>query len=340
MDEEYRQRLRADADGGNKIAERLLLNAWLAEENQDEIDGLLDRYAAKKDELGKKYLEAELSCFHGWPGEQSWQELLRECCDSGHREALFTSSVYREWAKFSDSDPSPEPAADVLWDDAWLDWTAPDWTQVVEQDGVTVERSELFAPSAVIGFVRALLGPQLSPSAVVNPQTGESMAHPVRINQSAQWFPELLGWAGKLFECRLADACGYCVSHGEVLNLLQYHPGQRYKPHVDCFGAAQAKSPAGQVQGGQRMMTVLVAMGNNDFTGGETAFPQLKESVRLTTGQLLRFNNADTSGQPLPASLHEGRPVQTGEKWLLSKWVRQLPTPYGREISLAGPEQD
>jgi hypothetical protein len=340
MDEEYRQRLRADADSGNKIAERLLLNAWLAEENQDEIDELLDRYAAKKDELGKKYLEAELSCFHGWPSEQSWQEMLRECCESGHREALFTSSVYREWAKFIGLSKSSDPAADELWDDAWLAWTAPNWTQIVEQDGVTVERSEEFAPSAVIGFVRAILGPQLSPSAVVNPKTGETMAHPVRINQSAQWFPETLGWAGKLFECRLADACGYSVSHGEVLNLLHYRPGQRYKTHVDCISTAQAQSPEGQVQGGQRLMTVLVAMGNNDFTGGETAFPRLKESIRLTTGQLLSFNNADKSGQPLPASLHEGRPVQSGEKWLLSKWVRQLPTPYGREVSLAGPVRD
>ena len=113
MDEEYRQRLRADADSGNKIAERLLLNAWLAEENQDEIDELLDRYAAKKDDLGKKYLEAELSCFHGWPTEQSWQEMLRECCESGHREALFTSSVYREWAKFIGLSKSSDPAADA-----------------------------------------------------------------------------------------------------------------------------------------------------------------------------------------------------------------------------------
>ena len=59
MDEEYRQRLRTDADGGNKIAERLLLSAWLAEDNHDEISELLARYEASADVLGGRYLEAQ-----------------------------------------------------------------------------------------------------------------------------------------------------------------------------------------------------------------------------------------------------------------------------------------
>ncbi len=164
------------------------------------------------------------------------------------------------------------------------------------------------------------------------------MAHPVRINRSTQWLPEQLGWIGKLFECRLAESCGYEVAHGEVLNLLHYQRGQRYKSHLDCISSEQAESPAGRAQGGQRTMTILMGMDNVDFTGGETYFPKLKVGVQLAAGELLRFNNVDTDGHPLQSSLHEGKPLENGEKWLLSKWVRQLPTPYGREVVIVCPD--
>ena len=75
-------------------------------------------------------------------------------------------------------------------------------------------------------------------------------------------------------------------------------------------------------------------MGNDDYTGGETRFPKLDVSVKGATGELVRFNNTDEDMQPLRASLHEGVPVESGEKWLLSKWVRERSTPYGREIKL------
>lgn len=337
MDEEYQQRLRTDAEGGNKIAERLLLSVWLAEDDRDEISALLARYVASADAAGGRFLEAELRCFHGWPGEQSWQQLLRECCDAGHREALFVSSVYREWARFSGVLPSSGGAEDERWQDGWCGWMAPGWATVLEKAGVTVERSEPFAPRSLVGFLRSILGPQLRPSTVIDPDSGKTIAHPVRVNQCAQWLPEHLGWTGKLFECRLAATCGFEVAHGEVLSLLHYRPGQRYKAHLDCIGSEQAESLEGQEQGGQRTMTVLLAMGNDDFTGGETYFPRLKAGARAATGELLRFNNTDANGQPLPASLHAGNPLESGEKWLLSKWVRQRATPYGRETGIICP---
>ncbi|MFQ6006639.1 MAG: 2OG-Fe(II) oxygenase, partial [Woeseia sp.] len=129
-------------------------------------------------------------------------------------------------------------------------------------------------------------------------------------------------------------AVGYDVANGEVLSLLHYRPGQRYKPHFDCISTEQANSAEGLEQGGQRILTVLLSMGDDQFIGGETYFPKLGVSVKINSGELLRFNNADEDGQPLTASLHEGRPVESGEKWLFSKWVRQSPTPYGRELSM------
>lgn len=344
MDQHLRLRLEQDAEAGNRVAERLLLNAWLGEGNTGAIESLLERYVARGQELEARFLEAELVRFHAWPSESPWQSLLERCCAENHKEALFVGSVYHYWAGMTAaaatlgsrvSDPSTEaqPGAEPF-AGGWDDWTPPNWRVVIDAKGVTVSQSTVFAPAFLLGFVRSLLAPQLRPSAVVDPQSGKTIAHPVRINQSAQWHPEQLGWVGKLFECRLAEACGYDVGNGEVLSLLHYRPGQRYKAHLDCIGTKQAESPDGLAEGGQRTMTVLLTLGDPDLVGGETNFPKLEASARAGIGELLRFNNTDADDRPLSASLHEGSPVQAGQKWLLSKWVRKLPTPYGREICL------
>ena len=78
------------------------------------------------------------------------------------------------------------------------------------------------------------------------------------------------------------------------------------------------------------------APATKDLVGGATRFSRLDFEVRPATGELLRFNNTSPDGEPLRASLHEGMPVEAGEKWLLSKWVREAPTPYGREVGIRG----
>ena len=311
MDSDYLQRLRADADAGNRIAERLLLLTFAGEENRDELEALLDRCP---DTNHRHFLQAELQCFHGWPEDEPWQELLRAAADSGHAEAQGAVTVLDAWG--------------------WDDWAPPGWQTVVSGKGLSLDRSERFAPPVLVNFLRNLLGPQLKPSAVIDPDSGRAVAHPVRINRCAQWYPEHLGWIGKLFETRLAVTAGYDVSCGEAPSLLHYTPGQRYKAHLDCIGRKQAESEEGRAQGGQRVMTVLLALGNDDYEGGETWFPHLEAGTKSATGELLRFNNTDAEGKPLPSSLHAGQPVTASEKWLLSKWVREQKTPYGAEISL------
>lgn len=336
MNADYRDRLRADADAGNRVAERLLLLDLLANDAADQIEDLLSRCG---DSDHKRYLEAELCCFHGWPAQDSWQNLLRDCAAAGHGEARLVVSVYHAWARSSGT-LAPDDTADDCSADGWDEWQPPEWTRLISGEGLAVERSTEFAPRTLIGYLRSLLGAQLRPSAVVDPDTGRAIAHPVRINQSAQWLPEHLGWIGKLFECRLARAGGYDVAHGEVPSLLHYQPGQRYKAHLDCIGRKLAESAEGQEQGGQRTLTLLLAMGNDDYEGGETYFPKLRAGAKAATGELLRFNNTDDDGQPLRSSLHEGQPVTASEKWLLSKWVREKTTPYGREIGLVTPVDD
>lgn len=312
MNADLRARLIADAAAGNRVAERLLLLMLVAAGDSDEIAAMLTRIRSAGH---KRFIEAELSCFHSWPGELSWRDALRQCAADGHAEAKAVVAIYDAWG--------------------WDDWQPPEWLPVITEKDLRVERSAAFAPPILINTLRKLLGPQLRPSAVIDPDTGKPIAHPVRINQCAQWYPEHLGWVGKLFERRLATAGGFDVSHGEVPSLLHYTPGQRYKAHLDCISDKQAGSPQGIAQGGQRTLTILLALGDDGYEGGETWFPQVETGAKAAAGELLRFNNTGDDGQALRSSLHAGQPITAGEKWLLSKWVREHETPYGREICLS-----
>jgi prolyl 4-hydroxylase len=61
---------------------------------------------------------------------------------------------------------------------------------------------------------------------------------------------------------------------------------------------------------------------NDEYTGGETDFPVLGWRYRGSPGDALAFRNVTAAGLPDVRTLHAGRPPAGGEKWLLSKWIR------------------
>jgi len=332
MDSSHLAQLRSEADRGNPVAERLLLQHWLAQDEHDAVSELLQSKRDAGQALHARFLEAELSCFHGWKIDSGWRELLRQCCDEGHPEASFVDALYRDWATHLDT-TGTDANPDTFNDDPYS-WQPPQWQSLITQEGLTLEQSSPFAPRGLLHFICSHLGRGLQPSAVIDPNSGQPVMHPVRRNQSAQWLPEQLGWTGKLVEQRLAQAAGFQADKGEVLSLLHYQPGQHYKAHYDCLSDEQAHSAQGLAEGGQRTLTVLLTLGDSNFAGGATHFPKLGVTARPQPGELLRFNNTDKHGNALACSLHEGQPVESGEKWLLSKWVRESTTPYGRELAL------
>jgi len=100
----------------------------------------------------------------------------------------------------------------------------------------------------------------------------------------------------------------------EKLQVLRYRPGGFYKPHYDCF-------PDGI---NPRMYTFIVAL-NENYDGGATAFPNIKEEYRLRTGDCLLFENLDNYEFMTSKAYHGGKPVLTGEKWVCNLWVHKHP---------------
>lgn len=131
-----------------------------------------------------------------------------------------------------------------------------------------------------------------------------------------------------LVDLRIAALSGLHVIHQEPTNVLRYQPGQEYKPHYDFFaGADEAAFGAEIARIGQRIGTVLIYL-NDDYAGGETAFPHLDWRCKGKTGDALLFWSANAQGQLERNALHAGLPVTAGEKWLLSKWLRAKPVPF------------
>jgi predicted 2-oxoglutarate/Fe(II)-dependent dioxygenase YbiX len=130
-----------------------------------------------------------------------------------------------------------------------------------------------------------------------------------------------------LVNLRIAAAIGVPLAHQEPTNFLHYARGQQYIPHFDFFTQAEEAGFAHELRTiGQRIVTVLVYL-NEGYEGGETEFPKLGWRFKGKLGDALIFWNLNQQGERELDSLHAGLPVTKGEKWLLSKWVRQRPVP-------------
>ena len=98
----------------------------------------------------------------------------------------------------------------------------------------------------------------------------------------------------------------------EDLQVLRYKPGGFYKPHQDTF--CEDKN--------RRMYTFIIAL-NDEYEGGETVFPNIKEHYRLEKGDALFFNTLNNYECMTTKAIHGGAPVKSGEKWVCNLWVHK-----------------
>src|SRR4029453_5716558 len=108
--------------------------------------------------------------------------------------------------------------------------------------------------------------------------------------------------------------------------VLHYSPGEQIQNHFDFVDPKSTSDYAGEMaRNGQRMITFLIYL-NDDYEGGETAFPELGFSHRGRRGDGLFFVNAHPDLAPDLRMLHAGRATTRGEKWLVTQFVRSKAT--------------
>ncbi len=121
-------------------------------------------------------------------------------------------------------------------------------------------------------------------------------------------------------EERIAALLNWPVENGEGLQILHYRPGAEYKPHHDYFDPAHAGSVPILARGGQRLASLVMYL-NAPTRGGATTFPDVGLEVAPIKGNAVFFSY----DRPHAATrtLHGGAPVQEGEKWVATKWLRE-----------------
>ena len=162
--------------------------------------------------------------------------------------------------------------------------------------------------------------PQLARSRTVDPETGLPVPMELRTSEDASFDPILEDLAMRLVQLRMATAAGLPLSHAEHLTVLRYRPGEEYRPHRDYRppGSIERDHP----EAGNRQRTICVYL-NEPEAGGETEFPVAGLKVAPRPGRAIIFDNLHADGRPDVDSLHAGLPVQRGEKWLATLWIRQ-----------------
>lgn len=127
-----------------------------------------------------------------------------------------------------------------------------------------------------------------------------------------------------LIRQRMAAVAHTSAAFFEVTKLLHYEPGEQFGLHADFLQVNTPELVREVELRGQRAATFLTYL-NEDYEGGETDFPRIGFRHKGGRGDALLFSNVDAAGAPDYSTVHSGLPTVTGEKWLLSQWIRTKP---------------
>lgn len=125
-------------------------------------------------------------------------------------------------------------------------------------------------------------------------------------------------------DARIAALVGLDRALGEPLQGQRYAEGQEFKDHADFFYIDQPYWAEYGAHGGQRTWTAMVYLASPQ-SGGGTAFPLIDLDIAPRVGRILVWNNMALDGSPNPWTLHCGRPVLGGVKYIVTKWYRERP---------------
>jgi hypothetical protein len=178
-----------------------------------------------------------------------------------------------------------------------------------------------FATEAECRWIIERGAARLRRATVFNPETGDQTYNAARDNSAIEFQLTDMDVVLEVLRARMSAATRLPVPIFEPLQLLHYAIGEQFRPHHDFLDPAIPEFSEQLRLYGQRIATMLVYL-NDDYDGGETVFPKLGISFRGNRGDALFFTNVDRVGQPDPLTTHAGTPPKSGEKWVVSQWIR------------------
>ena len=165
---------------------------------------------------------------------------------------------------------------------------------------------------------------KLTRATIFDPATGAPRSDQVRTNSHCHLLRDESDLLLLFLRARMAQITELPVASLEATMILHYAPGEQFLPHFDFLETNSPGSARDVAERGQRVLTFLLSL-NDDYEGGETEFPALEKRWRGRAGNAIFFWNVAPDGTPDRRTAHAGLPPVTGEKWLLSQWMRARP---------------
>lgn len=180
-----------------------------------------------------------------------------------------------------------------------------------------------FVSPAVCDWVIGQSTGFLQPARVYKAE-GAGLADQARTNSGTGFSLLDLDVVMALVRARIAKAIGQPLAMLEATNVLHYAVGQKFSPHFDFIDPVTPELTADVATKGQRTGTFLIYL-NEGYGAGETEFPVLKQKVKGRKGDALYWRNVMDDGASDVRTWHAGTPPTSGEKWVLSQWMRSKP---------------
>lgn len=122
---------------------------------------------------------------------------------------------------------------------------------------------------------------------------------------------------------RVCDITKIPFDNAEKIQVVKYGPNGFYSNHFDASCDDKKECVEFEKNGGQRVVTAIIYL-NDEFTGGTTVFPNLKQEFTPKKGNILLFYSLQKDGNKChPLSLHAGKPIKTGNKYIANIWLRE-----------------
>lgn len=123
---------------------------------------------------------------------------------------------------------------------------------------------------------------------------------------------------------KTAELTRTSASHQEPLQVVNYNKGGFFRPHYDPCDGSETYCDRMNSNAGPRYITLIIYL-NDNFGGGETAFPHINKVCKPEKGKAVVFYNTDMDGNILREALHGGNTITYGNKWICNKWIHLRP---------------
>ena len=254
--------------------------------------------------------------------EQSWDRalgLLVFAAEKGSASARAQLAIFARRGP-ADREPAAGEWRQVTESIDVASWTSPA-RSIALHDDPAVRSFPEFTEDAVCAWLIERARSNLKRALVYDASHGRDIADQMRTNTAAGFDLMTADLVQVALQYRIAASVGLPIDNMEGPTMLHYNVGEEITNHFDFLNPHIPNYQDEIGRRGERIITFLVYL-NDDYGGGETEFPHLGIRHKGKRGDGLLFVNALPSGPPDLRMVHAGLPPTSGEKWIVSQFVR------------------